>query len=120
MPRFSTRSPTSWRTTILSAIIRVSQTDSCNPAPSLNNLTRCNADSASVGCSTITTAPPPDRRRFCFWTKRVRVLAEQLLAQALACLEAAAAPPLTQQHELIREPTEYAEFFRQRSDALNP
>jgi nucleotide-binding universal stress UspA family protein len=52
--------------------------------------------------------------------KAVRVLAEQLLAQALARLEADAAPPLTQQHELIREPTEYAEFFRQRSDALNP
>jgi hypothetical protein len=53
-------------------------------------------------------------------SKAVRVLAEQLLAQALARLEADTAPPLTQQHELIREPTEYAEFFRQRSDALNP
>ena len=53
-------------------------------------------------------------------SKVVRVLAEQLLAQALVRLEADAAPPLTQQHELIREPTEYAEFFRQRSDALNP
>jgi transposase len=52
--------------------------------------------------------------------KAVRVLAEQLLAQALARLEADIAPPLTQQHELIREPTEYAEFFRQRSNALNP
>jgi 6-phosphogluconate dehydrogenase len=53
-------------------------------------------------------------------SKAVRLIAEQLLAQALARLEADAAPPLTQQHELIREPTEYAEFFRQRSDALNP
>ena len=50
----------------------------------------------------------------------MRLIAEQLLAQALARLEADTAPPLTQQHELIREPTEYAEFFRQRSDALNP
>jgi transposase len=50
--------------------------------------------------------------------KVVRHLAEQLLAQALARLETDTAPPLTQQHELIREPTEYAEFFRQRSDAF--
>lgn len=53
-------------------------------------------------------------------SKAVRLIAEQLLAQALARLEADTPPPLTQQHELIREPTEYAEFFRQRSDALNP
>jgi hypothetical protein len=52
--------------------------------------------------------------------KAVRLIAEQLLAQAIARLEADTAPPLTQQHELIREPTEYAEFFRQRADALNP
>jgi len=43
--------------------------------------------------------------------------------RAVACAGARAprddtAPPLTQQHELIREPTEYAEFFRQRSDAF--
>jgi len=47
-------------------------------------------------------------------------LARQLLAQALARLDADAVPPLIQQHELIREPTEYAEFFQQRSNALNP
>ena len=52
--------------------------------------------------------------------KAVRLIAERLLAQAIARLEADTAPPLTQQHELIREPTEYAEFFRQRTDALNP
>ena len=46
--------------------------------------------------------------------KAVRAIAEQLLETALAQLEeqpAAAAPPLTQQHELIRTPTLYAEFF---------
>ena len=51
--------------------------------------------------------------------KAVRSIADQLLAQALARLDApqgelALAPgtqPLTQQHELIRAPAEYAEFF---------
>ncbi len=52
-------------------------------------------------------------------SKAVRVIAEQLLAQALARLEAQSAAPLTQQHELIREPIEYAQFFQQRSDALS-
>jgi 6-phosphogluconate dehydrogenase len=52
-------------------------------------------------------------------SKAVRVIAEQLLAQALARLEAESAAPLTQQHELIREPIEYAQFFQQRSDALS-
>ena len=51
-------------------------------------------------------------------SKAVRVIAEQLLAQALVRLEAQSAAPLTQQHELIREPIEYAQFFQQRSDAL--
>jgi transposase len=50
--------------------------------------------------------------------KAVRHLAEQLLAHALARIEADTAPPLTQQHELIREPTEYAAFFRQCSEAF--
>jgi hypothetical protein len=44
--------------------------------------------------------------------KTVRVLAEQLLAQAVIDLEARQPQlPLTQQHELIRPPAEYAEFF---------
>jgi len=53
-------------------------------------------------------------------SKAVRLIAEQLLAEALARLEEAAAPPLTQQHDLIREPTEYADFFQQSTAALNP
>jgi transposase len=52
-------------------------------------------------------------------SKAVRVIAEALLAQALARLDAQAAAPLTQQHELIREPAEYAQFFQRRTDALN-
>lgn len=52
--------------------------------------------------------------------KTVRALADQALAQALGQLESAqgelplapsAAPALTQSHELIRQSTEYAEFF---------
>jgi transposase len=44
--------------------------------------------------------------------KTVRVLAEQLLAQAVIDLDARQPQlPLTQQHELIRPPAEYAEFF---------
>jgi len=52
--------------------------------------------------------------------KAVRQIAERLLAQALDRLIAESPEPLTQQHELIRETTEYAEFFQQHSDALNP
>jgi transposase len=46
--------------------------------------------------------------------KAIRAIAEQLLQTALAQLEeqpTSVAPPLTQQHELIREPSLYAEFF---------
>ncbi len=51
--------------------------------------------------------------------KGLRAIADQLLAQALARLDAPqgelalvpSAPALTQQHELIRAPAEYAEFF---------
>ena len=46
--------------------------------------------------------------------KAIRAIAEQLLHRALAELEeqpTSPAPPLTQQHDLIREPTLYAEFF---------
>jgi len=44
--------------------------------------------------------------------KTVRALAEQLLAQAVIDLDARQPQlALTQQHELIRPPTEYAEFF---------
>ena len=51
--------------------------------------------------------------------KTVRVLAEQLLAQAVIDLDARQPQlPLTQQHELIRPPAEYAEFFA-RSAAAN-
>ena len=48
-------------------------------------------------------------------SKTVRVIAEQLLAQAIARLDAESPPPLTQQHELIREPSEYAGFFEQNA-----
>jgi len=46
--------------------------------------------------------------------KAIRAIAEQLLQKALAELEeqpSAPRPSLTQQHELIREPSLYAEFF---------
>ena len=51
--------------------------------------------------------------------KAVRAIAEQRLAQAVIELDARqpqlaltnTAAPLTQQHELIRAPAEYAEFF---------
>jgi hypothetical protein len=44
--------------------------------------------------------------------KAVRALCEQLLAQAVIDLDARQPQlPLTQQHELIRAPAEYAEFF---------
>lgn len=54
--------------------------------------------------------------------KALRALADQLLAKAVAAIEALPAPPprfdaaspLTQQHELIRETSEYAEFFNRR------
>ena len=50
--------------------------------------------------------------------KTVRVLAEQLLAQAVIDLDARQPQlPLTQQHELIRPPAEYAEFFARISAA---
>ena len=52
--------------------------------------------------------------------KQVRALAEQLMSRAIdpadtvqgaLPLEGPATPSLTQQHDLIRNPTEYAEFF---------
>ncbi len=45
--------------------------------------------------------------------KAIRAIAEQLLQKAVAALEEQpiSATPLTQQHELIREPALYAEFF---------
>ena len=57
--------------------------------------------------------------------KAVRAMAEQLLAQAVIDLDARqpqlpltnTASPLTQQHELIRAPAEYAEFFDRLSAA---
>jgi hypothetical protein len=62
--------------------------------------------------------------------KAVRTIADQLLAQALARLDAPQgelalahhAQALTQQHELIRPPTEYAEFFNRsvHSQSLSP
>lgn len=48
-------------------------------------------------------------------SKAVRAIAEQLLAHAIARLDAESAAPLTQQHELIREPSEYAGFFAQHA-----
>jgi len=51
--------------------------------------------------------------------KALRSVAEQLLAQAVIDLDARQPQlPLTQQHELIRPPAEYAEFFA-RSAAAN-
>jgi transposase len=47
--------------------------------------------------------------------KALRVIAEQLLNQALKELAKAQPAPLTQQHELIREPSEYATFFTQNA-----
>jgi hypothetical protein len=57
--------------------------------------------------------------------KAVRAAAEQLLAQAVIDLDArqpqlpltTTASALTQQHELIRAPAEYAEFFARLSAA---
>jgi hypothetical protein len=54
--------------------------------------------------------------------KALRALADQLLTKAVAAIEALHAQPpwsdaastLTQQHELIRETSEYAEFFNRR------
>ena len=62
-------------------------------------------------------------QRICSY-KGVRALAEQLLAGAITqvntgqgelLFDAPAAPPLTQQHDLIRNPAEYAEFFARGS-----
>ena len=58
----------------------------------------------------------------------VRALAEQLLAAAIARLDAQppqlpladGASALTQQHELIREPAEYAEFFNSSASSQLP
>jgi transposase len=60
--------------------------------------------------------------------KAVRALADQLLAVAITRLDAQqpelalleCAPPLTQQHELIRETAEYAEFFNRSSGSQHP
>jgi transposase len=52
--------------------------------------------------------------------KAVRAMAEQLLAQAVIDLDARQPQlPLTQQHELIRAPAEYGEFFARLSAANN-
>lgn len=52
-------------------------------------------------------------------SKAVRAIADDLLAQALARLDAQPPAPLTQEHDLIRAPAEYAEFFQRRIDASN-
>ena len=53
--------------------------------------------------------------------KAVRALSEQLLAQAVIDLDARQPQlPLTQQHELIRAPAEYAEFFDRLAAANAP
>lgn len=46
--------------------------------------------------------------------KALRAIAEQLLKKALERLAEPSPGPLTQQHELIREPSEYSTFFNQR------
>jgi transposase InsO family protein len=67
--RFSTRSGSSWRTIIPSAIIRAWKTDFRSPHPSLSYpITLFNADSASAECSATTIGPQPDECRFFFWT----------------------------------------------------
>ena len=66
-------------------------------------------------------------RQVCSY-KAVRALAEQLLAAAIARLDAQqpelalldGASPLTQQHELIRPSTEYAEFFNRSTGSQLP
>ena len=58
----------------------------------------------------------------------VRAIAEQLLAQAIARLDGCQpelplgppGSPLTQQHELIRDPAEYAEFFKRSVRTQQP
>lgn len=52
-------------------------------------------------------------------SKAVRAIAETLLAQALARLDAQPPAPLTQEHDLIGAPAEYAEFFQRRIEASN-
>jgi len=60
--------------------------------------------------------------------KAVRAIAEQLLAQAIARLDGRApelpldhgGSTLTQQHELIRDPAEYAAFFRHSVQSQQP
>ena len=61
--------------------------------------------------------------------KAVRAIAEQLLAQAIARLDGrqpelpldhGGGPALTQQHELIRDPAEYAAFFHRSVRAEQP
>ena len=60
--------------------------------------------------------------------KAVRAIADQLLGAAISRLDAQqpelaaleAAAPLTQQHELIRPSTEYAEFFNRSSGSRPP
>jgi len=60
--------------------------------------------------------------------KAVRAIADQLLSAAIARLDAQqselaaleAASPLTQQHELIRPSTEYAEFFNRSTGSQLP
>jgi hypothetical protein len=55
----------------------------------------------------------------------VRAIADQLLATAIERLEALQpalplASTLTQQHELIRETSEYAKFFSTAVSVVNP
>src|ERR1039458_6453575 len=69
--RFSTRSGSSWRTIIPSAIIRAWKTEyrsQCPPLP--YPITLLNADSASAECSATTIGSQPDECRFSFWTIR--------------------------------------------------
>jgi hypothetical protein len=58
--RFSTRARNSWRTITPSGTIRGSKTGLCGPAQSSRHLGRCIGASASVECSTITTAALPE------------------------------------------------------------
>ena len=68
--RFSTRSPASSRSTTLNAIIRASQINSCGPPLSSRHLSQCTGASASVECSTSTTAQLSERLRSSFWKVR--------------------------------------------------
>ena len=77
-PRLTGHGPTP------NATIRASQTSCCGPSLSSCLLSRCIDTSASVECSTITTAQLPERRRSSFWTLRPTQLNRGVVSCKLA------------------------------------